>query len=93
VLGELVVSPIHRCWQRPDEPIVVTGWSAIDEPVNNFHVTIAPSTWCRRHSPEARVLSSLPLSLGKRKKTIRMDYSDWERIVTAEIHTNVAPAK
>lgn len=86
----LLVSPIHRHSGRPDESVLVTGWTqGSQSKTNNFHVTIAP--FCMVQSTFAgttRALVFSPASVQTRK--IRLDSELWQKISTVKVSNRTA---
>ena len=89
----LLVSPIHRHLGRPDEPVLVAGWTqGPQSETNNFHVTIAPFSMVQStFAGTTRALVFSSVSVQTRK--IRLDSELWQKIATVKVSTRTAAAK
>ena len=89
----LLVSPIHRHLGRPDEPVLVAGWTqGSQSDMNNFHVTVAPFSMVQStFAGTTRALVFSPASVQTRK--IRMDSELWKQIATVKVSTRTGTAK
>ena len=89
----LLVSPTHRHLGRPDEPVLVAGWTqGSQSDMNNFHVTIAPFSMVQStFAGTTRALVFSPACVQTR--TVRLDSELWRKIATVKVSTRVATAK
>jgi serine/threonine protein kinase len=90
----LLVSPVYQHLQRPDEPVLINGWTH-GRPrgtTNNFRVTIAPFSMVQ--STFAGTTKALVFSLASMKtRRIRFDSELVRKIATVKVSTRTKTAK
>ena len=90
----VLVSPVYQHLQRPDEPVLINGWThgTPGGTTNNFRVTIAPFSMVQStFAGRTRALVFSPASV--RTREIRMDSELWKQIATVKVSTRTATAK
>ena len=89
----VLVSPIYQHLRRPDEPVLVAGWTqGSQSDTNNFHVTIAPFSMVQStFAGTSRALVFSSASVQTRR--IRLDSELRREIATVKVSTRTATAK
>jgi serine/threonine protein kinase len=90
----VLVSPVYQHLQRPDEPVLINGWThgRPGGTTNNFRVTIAPFSMVQStFAGTTKALVFSPASMKTRR--IRFDSEFVRKIATVKVSTRTKTAK